>query len=104
MSDQLMRPQKFRGMGVIYGYNGKDWSYYDEADAPGGALNIPGRHTDDNLVKDGDGNICLASQELAKGVSLLTPILDPNGAQYNGKIYDYCGTAGRIDVYVSFKG
>ena len=103
MSDQIIRPQDFRVRGVIRNYNGKDWSYYDEADLPGGALEIPGRHTDDNLVKDGDGNICLASKEITRGVTVLTPIMDPNGAQYNGKIYDYCDTAGRIDVYVSFR-
>ena len=96
----LMRPQKFKVMGVI-NYNGKRWTYYDEKVLPGGGLNIPGRHTDDNLVKDANGNVCLASQD-AVGTTYVTPILDANGNQYTGKVYDYCETAGTVDVYVNF--
>ena len=67
-----------------------------------GGLNIPGRRTNDNLVKDEYGNICLASSDLDKGTSLLTPILDPDGDQYTGVVYDSCDERGTIDVYVNF--
>ena len=96
----LMRPQQFKVMGVIY-YNDKRWTYYDEKVLPGGGLDIPGRHTDDNLVKDAEGYICLASQDDV-GTTYVTPILDENGNQYNGKVYDYCETDGTVDVYVNF--
>ena len=97
----LMRPQKFKVMGVI-NYNGKRWTYYDEKVLPGGGLNIPGRHTSDNLVQDQKGYVCLASSEYAKGTVLTTPILKSNNTQYKGKVYDYCGTSGTVDVYVNF--
>ena len=96
----FMRPLQFKDMGVI-DYDGYRWTYYDEKVAPGEGLNIPGRHTDDNLVKDGNGNICLASKMHSKGTSLLTPILNPDGAQYTGVVYDYCETDGTVDVYVN---
>ena len=102
MSKELLRPQKFKTTGVIY-YEGYTWKYYDESVKPGGGLNIPGRHTDDNLVKDKYGNICLASSDLDEGDSLLTPILDPSGNQYTGVVYDDGPQSGVVDVYVSFK-
>ena len=100
MATYPMRPQTFKVMGVI-NYNGFRWTYYDEKKLPGKGLNIPGRHTDDNLVKDGNGNICLASKMHSKGTSLLTPILNPDGSQYTGVVYDYCETDGTVDVYVN---
>lgn len=62
---------------------------------PGGGLRIPGRYSDENFVRDGEGNICLASSDLSKGTYVKTP-------WGMGKIYD-CGCAhGTIDVYVSW--
>ena len=101
MSTQPLRPLKFRNLGEI-NYNGYKWTYYDEKEIPGTRLNIPGRHTDDNLVKDGNGNICLASGMHNVGTPLVTPILNPDGKQYIGVVYEYFGTSGIIDVYVNF--
>ena len=95
------RPQRFKVLGVI-NYNGKRWTYYDEKVLPGKGLNIPGRHTADNLVQDGSGYVCLASCDYAKGTVLKTPLKKANGSQYSGKVYDYCPTSGTVDVYVNF--
>ena len=97
----LKRPQQLKAVGDI-NYNGRKWTYYDEKVIPGQQLNIPGRHTDDNLVKDGNGYICLASRDLDKGTLLLTPILNPNGAQYTGVVYDVSQNSGTVEVYVNF--
>ena len=82
----LMRPLRFKVFGVI-NYDGKRWTYRDEGLIPDHIVDIPGEHTDDNLVKDADGYVCLASTDPI-GTILVTPILDPNGAQYIGKVYD----------------
>ena len=87
-------PQEFRRDGVIYS-GGYRYTWYSEKVLPGKALNIPGRHSDGNFVRDGDGYIVLASCDLPKGTVVQTPF----GA---GKVYDYCPTSGTIDVYVSW--
>ena len=97
----LMRPRDFQSAGVIY-YNGHKFTYYDEKVLSGPNLPIPGRHTDDNLVKDGNGNVSLASCDYSIGTSILTPLLDQNGNQYNGVVYDVCPTSGTVDIYVNF--
>lgn len=89
-----MSPSEFRRAGVIY-YNGYKFTYYSEKVLPGKGLKIPGRHSDGNFVRDGDGYIVLASCDLPKGTVVQTPF----GA---GKVYDYCPTSGTIDVYVSW--
>ena len=94
-----MRPSKLQSEGVTY-YNGKKWTYFNTGiGIP--ALVVPGRHVDDNLVQDGDGYICLGSQDKT-GTTYITPILDPYGKQYNGKVYEYSATAGNIDVFTYF--
>ena len=87
-------PQEFRRAGVIY-YNGYKFTYYSEKVLPGKGLNIPGRYSDGNFVRDGDGYICVASCDLPKGTVVDTPF----GA---GKVYDVCGQSGVIDIYVSW--
>lgn len=87
-------PADFRRAGVIY-YNGYKFTYYSEKVLPGKGLRIPGRHSDGNFVRDGDGYIVLASQDLPKGTVVQT-LFGP------GKVYDYCGVSGTIDVYVSW--
>lgn len=89
-----MTPAEFRKAGVIY-YNGYKFTYYSEKVLPGPGLKIPGRHSDGNFVRDGDGYIVLASCDLPKGTVVQTPF-GP------GKVYDYCPTSGTIDVYVSW--
>lgn len=87
-------PSYFRRMGVLY-WGGYRWTWYSERVLPGGGLNIPGRYSDGTFVRDGEGYICLASNDLGRGTVVSTPF----GA---GKIYD-CGCAsGTIDVYVSW--
>lgn len=87
-------PEQFRKMGVVYA-DGFKWTWYSERVLPGQGLNIPGRYSDGNYVRDGDGNIVLASCDYLKGTVLNTPF-------GRGKVYDYCPTSGVIDVYVSW--
>ena len=87
-------PAQFKRDGKIY-YNGYYYTYYSEKRLPGPDLNIPGRHSDGNYVRDADGYIVLASCDLPKGTIVQTPF-------GTGKVYDYCPTSGTIDVYVSW--
>ena len=89
-----MSPAKFRRAGVIY-YNGYRFTYYSEKVLPGKGLNIPGRHSDGDFVRDGDGYICVASSDLKKGTVVQTPF-GP------GKVYDSGCPSGTIDIYVSW--
>lgn len=75
---------------------GKKWTFYSERVLPGGGLNIPGRHTADGFVRDGEGYIVLAaSSSVGHGTIVDTPF----GSQ--GKVYDTCASchAGWFDVY-----
>lgn len=93
-SNSNITPAQFRRAGVIY-YNGWRFTWYSERVLPGNGLHIPGRHSDENFVRDGDGYICLACEDREKGTIIQTPW----GA---GKVYD-CGCAhGTVDVYVSW--
>lgn len=94
--DAIYSASYFRRMGVI-DWNSWRWTWYSEKVLPGGGLNIPGRHVDDNgFIRDGDGYICLASSTLSKGCVVTTPF----GGE--GKIYDSGCDAGTLDVYVSW--
>jgi len=94
--DAIYSASYFRRMGVI-DWNGWRWTWYSQRVLPGGGLNIPGRHVDDNgYVCDGDGYICLASSTLSKGCVVSTPF----GKQ--GKIYDSGCDAGTLDTYVNW--
>lgn len=81
-----------KSKGVVY-YNGHRETWYSQKVLPGGGLKIPGRHVDSRgLVCDGDGYICVASSDLAKGTIVKTSL-------GTGKVYD-CGCAsGTIDIY-----
>ena len=80
--------------GVIY-WGGWRWTWYSENVLPGPGLKIPGRWSDGNFVRDENGYICLASDDLDWGTYVDTP-WGP------GRVYD-CGCAsGTIDVYVSW--
>ena len=87
--------QLTRSKGVVY-YNGHRETWYSQRVLPGGGLNIPGRHVDDRgLVCDGDGYICVASSDYAKGTIVETSL-------GTGKVYD-CGCAsGTIDIYTDW--
>ena len=87
-------PSDLRNMGVIYD-GGWRYTWYSERVLPGGGLNIPGRYSDGNFVRDENGYICVASSDLAKGTVINTP-------WGTAKVYD-CGCAsGTIDIYVSW--
>ncbi len=96
VSDAIYSPSDMLCQGVVY-YNGYRWTYYSERVLPGPGLNIPGRHTDeDGYVCDEDDFICVASQDLAKGTEVDTPF------GKRGKVYDWCGISGTIDIYVNW--
>lgn len=84
-----------KSKGVNY-YNGHRETWYSQKVLPGGGLKIPGRHVDDRgLVCDGDGYICVASSDYAKGTIVETSL-------GTGKVYD-CGCAsGTIDIYTDW--
>ena len=88
--------EEFIYHGVI-DWGGWRWTWYSQNVLPGGALEIPGRHVDENgYVCDENGYICLASSVLEKGTVLDTPF----GKQ--GKIYDSGCAADTLDVYTNF--
>lgn len=87
-------PNDLMMMGVIY-WGGWRFTWYSENVLPGGGLDIPGRWSDGNFVRDCDNYICVASSDLPKGTIIETP-------WGTAKVYD-CGCAsGTIDVYTSW--
>lgn len=83
-------------MGEIYS-EGHRWTWYSQNVLPGGGLNIPGRHVDENgYVCDGNGRICLASGDYGYGTVVPTPF----GKE--GCVYDSGCDSGTLDVYVDF--
>jgi len=86
----------FRKMGVI-NWNGWRWTWYSQRVLPGGGLNIPGRHVDDQgYVCDGSNRICLASSDLSYGTVVSTPF------GKDGCVYDSGCSHGTLDVYVDW--
>lgn len=89
----------FAWMGVHYDSgSGYSYTYYSEKVLPGGGLSIPGRHVgDEGYVMDGNGNLCLASDDLPYGTVVNVPF-----GSGTGVVYD-CGSGyGNLDVYVSW--
>lgn len=84
---------EFRLLGVIK-WNGYRWKYYSEKVRKGQRLNIPGRTSDEYFVRDGEGNICVASSELKWGTYIETPF-------GMGRVYDSGCKSGTFDIYVS---
>lgn len=87
-------PRELRTMGVIYS-GGWRYTWYSENVLPGGGLNIPGRWSDGDFVRDGDGYLCVASSDLAWGTVIETP-------WGTAKVYDCGCDSGTIDMYVSW--
>lgn len=81
--------------GVFHGPSGKE-TYYSQRVLPGGGLNIPGRHVAaDGTVRDADGYIVIASDNLSKGSVTETSL-------GTGKVYDTgVGHAG-VDIYTDW--
>lgn len=88
----------FMVQGVHYDGSGYSYTYYSENVLPGGGLNIPGRHVgDEGYVMDGNGNLCLASDDLPYGTVVNVPF-----GTGTAVVYD-CGSGyGNLDVYVSW--
>ena len=85
--------------GVNY-FNGNRETWYSQRVLPGYGLNIPGRHVDpsDGTVRDGDGYICVASDNYPKGTLIETSL-------GMGKVYDAVGgdpTGNTVDIYVDW--
>lgn len=85
----------FKKMGVIH-WNGWVWTWYSQNVLPGNNLSIPGRHVDNEYIKDENGRLCLSSSVLSKGTILDTPF------GLEGCIYDDGCSSEIIDVYVDF--
>lgn len=84
-----------RSGGVAYGPSGKE-TWYSERVLPGGGLNIPGRHTDENgLVRDGDGYIVVATPQGNKGAIVETTL-------GTGKVYDTNAGGDSVDIYTNW--
>ena len=98
-SYMLYSPDYFKENGVIE-YNGYYFTYYSERVMPGEGLYIPGRWTDEyGFVRDGNGNLCLASNT-PDTMDRFSTVYTPWGL---GVIYDYgTGNDAVIDVYVGW--
>lgn len=83
--------------GVYWNPNtGLKETWYSQRVLPGGGLNIPGRHVnEEGFVCDGDGYICLASSTYAKGTVVDT-------SRGIGKVYDSGCAPGTIDIYTDW--
>lgn len=72
-----------------------NYTWYSQRVLPGGGLEIPGRHVDDEgFVRDEDGNLCVAARDMEKGTEIDTPY---------GKaiVYDYCPNS-NLDIYTDW--
>ena len=84
-----------KSKGVVY-YNGHRETWYSQKVLPGRGLKIPGRHVDSRgLVCDGNGYICVASSDLAKGTIVETSL-------GTGKVYDSGCAKNTIDIYCNW--
>ena len=92
--DNGITPSQFRRLGVVE-YNGWRFTWYSERVLPGGGLSIPGRHSDGDFVRDGDGYICCACIDREQGTVIGTPWGD-------AKVYDTGCDHGIVDIYVSW--
>ena len=84
--------------GVHNDSSGYSYTYYSQNVLPGGGLDIPGRHVnEEGYVVDGDGNLCLASNDLPYGTVVNVPF-----GTGTAVVYD-CGSGpGILDVYVAW--
>ena len=84
--------------GRMYDDSGYSYTYYSQNVLPGGGLDIPGRHVnDEGYVCDGDGNICVASDDLPYGTVVNVPFGDGTAV-----VYDSGSGHGNLDVYTSW--
>lgn len=84
--------------GKYFDDNNTTYTYYPESVLPGGGLEIPGRHTDeDGYICDADGYICIASDDLPKGTIVEIPF-----GSGTGVVYDTGSGSGNLDIYTSW--
>ncbi|MDD5952293.1 MAG: hypothetical protein PUC32_01360 [Oscillospiraceae bacterium] len=77
-------------------FDGHRETYYSQKVLPGGGLNIPGRHVaPDGTIRDGEGYICVANEDVPKGSLIMTSL----GV---GKVYDAGCPSGTVDIYVDW--
>lgn len=85
----------FRSQGTTE-KDGFTYTWYSQRVLPGGGLDIPGRHvSEDGFVRDADGNICVASDDLDYGAEVETPY-------GKGKVYDTGSGSGNLDLYTDW--
>ena len=91
-----LTPEEFREAGVLY-WDGWKYTWYSENVLPGEGLEIPGRWSDGDFVRDYEGYLCVACNDLEQGTVVATPWGE-------AKVYDWIGDGitGGIDVYTSW--
>lgn len=88
-------PKLTKSAGKII-YNGHIETWYSQRVLPGGGLNIPGRHVaSDGTIRDKDNYICVASDTLPKGSTIMTSL-------GMGKVYDTGVGHSGIDIYTDW--
>ena len=81
--------------GVYNGPSGKE-TYYSQKVLPGGGLSIPGRHVaGDGTIRDADGFVVIASDNLPKGATAETSL-------GTGKVYDTGVGHPGVDIYTNW--
>lgn len=71
-------------------------TWYSQRVLPGGGLDIPGRHVnEEGIICDGDGYICISSSTYEKGTIIET-------SRGIGKVYDSGCAQGTLDIYVDW--
>ena len=94
--EEMITPEEFINAGIIF-WNGWKFTYYSEQVLPGGGLHIPGRWSDGQFVRDENGYLCVACNDIEYGSYVDTPF---GGAIVYDLIGD--GVTGVIDIYVSW--
>lgn len=82
--------------------NGWRFTWYSEQVLPGEGLQIPGRWSDGQFVRDENGFLCVACNDLEHGTHVSTPFGD--AIVYDSVGYDFDGNyvTGVVDIYVSW--
>jgi hypothetical protein len=90
---------EFRFDGRVY-EGDLEYTWYSEQVLPGGGLDIPGRHVDeDGYIRDGDGNLCCASSGYSYGEKIEVPFGDGTAVVYDTTEDE---ADNLIDMYVSW--
>lgn len=88
----------FKREGEYHDESGYSYTWYSENVLPGGGLDIPGRHVnEEGYVCDENGNLCLASDNFSRGTVVKVPFSTGIAV-----VYDSGSGYGNLDVYVSW--